>query len=71
MDAITLSMARMDQGVDASVKVTAIILAALSNTLFKFGIVIFVGGRRLLRYVGIGFTAMLLAALAGLLLALA
>jgi len=66
MDAITLSMARMARGGDHEVAMHGILLAALSNTLFKYGIVLFVGGRGLLKYVGIGFLAMLLAALAGL-----
>jgi len=69
MDAITLSMARTDGRMTMGVKVTAIMLAALSNTLFKFGLVLVYGGNELRKYVSLGFGALVLAALAGLLFA--
>jgi uncharacterized membrane protein (DUF4010 family) len=60
VDAITLSslrlfdMAKLNQ----HQAVTAISLAVLSNMIFKFGLVIFIGGRTLAKHVVTGFVAM-------------
>jgi uncharacterized membrane protein (DUF4010 family) len=68
MDAITLSMARLADAGHRELALRGILLAALSNTLFKFGIVLVMGDRGLVKYVGVGFAAMLAAVLAGLLI---
>lgn len=65
MDAITLGMARMsnDTGFTHTAMIT-ILLAALSNTLVKFIIVVTVGGPALRKAVTPGFAAMFLITLA-------
>ena len=58
VDAITLSMAKMAKnGGSSSVAVNTILLAALSNTLVKFGIVLALGSRNLLHISLPGFIA--------------
>ena len=55
VDAITLSMANYaQQGGDARVAVTSIVVASLSNTLVKCGIAAFLGGKELRRYILLG-----------------
>lgn len=58
VDAITLSMAKRanNSGNDA-VAINTILLAALSNTMVKFGIVVALGSRQLLKTAAIGFIA--------------
>lgn len=65
MDAITLGMARMsnDTGFTHTAMIT-ILLAALSNTLVKFVIVVTLGGPALRKAVTPGFAAMFLVTLA-------
>lgn len=58
VDAITLSMAKLARGSgDTSLARNTILLAALSNTLVKLGIVLVVGSRSLVRVSLIGFLA--------------
>jgi uncharacterized membrane protein (DUF4010 family) len=49
VDAITLSMAQYARGGDPQLAVRAIIIAALSNTAVKAGMVMVLGGRALRR----------------------
>lgn len=56
VDAITLSMAKMaNNNNNISLATNTILLAALSNTLVKFGIVLLVGSRSLIKVASIGF----------------
>jgi uncharacterized membrane protein (DUF4010 family) len=65
VDAITLSMAKMAQGSDQSaLAINTILLAALSNTLVKFIIVMTVGSVQLRKTAFIGFCAIFLTGLA-------
>lgn len=65
VDAITLSMAKMAQGGEQSVlAINTILLAALSNTLVKFIIVMTVGSVQLRKTAFIGFCAIFLTGLA-------
>jgi uncharacterized membrane protein (DUF4010 family) len=65
VDAITLSMAKMATGGgDASLAINTILLAALSNTLVKFIIVMTVGSVQLRKTAFIGFAAIFLTGLA-------
>jgi uncharacterized membrane protein (DUF4010 family) len=68
MDAITLSLAQLHLNEPSDLAVNGILLAALSNTLFKFGIVIVVGGKPLMKLASIGFGAFVLAGILGYLL---
>jgi uncharacterized membrane protein (DUF4010 family) len=61
VDAVTLSMAEFAKAGDSRVAVTAIVIASISNTLVKFGMVIALGGRGIKRPVTIG-TLVILAA---------
>lgn len=67
VDAITLSSARLaDQGnISLAESATAITLAVAANMLFKAGVSIVVGGRRIGRLVAIGFALPLVAMLVG------
>jgi uncharacterized membrane protein (DUF4010 family) len=69
-DAITLSTLRLFNlgQLSQHQTVTAIALGFLSNLAFKFGLVVFIGGRALARQVAIGFGAIACGVLAGLLL---
>ncbi len=69
VDAVVLSSLRLfNLGQLSEVQtVVAITLAFLSNLAFKFGMVIFIGGRTLARQVAIGFSAIALGVLFGLL----
>lgn len=69
VDAITLSSLRLFNLGQLSdhQTVTAIALAFLSNLAFKFGMVVFIGGRALARQVAIGFGAIACGVLFGLL----
>lgn len=68
VDAITLSSLRLFNIGQLSEQQTvmAIALAFLSNLAFKFGMVVFIGGRALARQVAIGFAAITAGVLAGL-----
>jgi uncharacterized membrane protein (DUF4010 family) len=68
-DAITLSTLRLFNLGQLSEQqtVTAIALGFLSNLAFKFGLVVFIGGRALARQVAIGFGAIACGVLSGLL----
>jgi len=68
VDAITLSSLRLFNLGQLSEQqaVTAIAIAFLSNLIFKFGMVVFIGGWNLARQVAIGFGAIALGVLAGL-----
>jgi len=68
VDAITLSSLRLFNlgQLNEQQAVTAIAIAFLSNLIFKFGMVIFIGGWNLARQVAIGFGAIALGVLAGL-----
>jgi uncharacterized membrane protein (DUF4010 family) len=68
VDAITLSSLRLfNLGQLSELQtVTAIALAFVSNLAFKFGIVLFIGGRHLARLVAAGFGAMVCGVLLGL-----
>lgn len=68
VDAITLSSLRLFNLGQLSEQqtVTAIALAVLSNLAFKFGMVVFIGGRALARQVAIGFGAIACGVIAGL-----
>ncbi|MDH4286984.1 MAG: MgtC/SapB family protein [Gallionella sp.] len=70
VDAITLSSLRLFNLGQLSERqtVTAIALAFLSNLAFKFGMVVFIGGRALARQVAAGFGAIAVGVLAGLFL---
>ncbi len=69
VDAITLSSLRLFNLGQLSEQqtVTAIALAFLSNVAFKFGMVVFIGGWALARQVAIGFGAIALGVVLGLL----
>jgi uncharacterized membrane protein (DUF4010 family) len=60
VDAITLSSLHLlDLGkLSSGQVVTGITLAYLSNLMFKFGLVLFIGGTTLARRVAIGFSAL-------------
>jgi uncharacterized membrane protein (DUF4010 family) len=68
VDAITLSSLRLFNlgQLSEHQTVTAIILAYLSNLAFKFGLVLFLGGKNLAKQVSIGFLAIACGVLAGL-----
>lgn len=68
VDAITLSSLRLFNlgQLSQHQTVTAIALAFLSNIAFKFGMVLFIGGRNLARLVATGFAAMACGVLLGL-----
>jgi uncharacterized membrane protein (DUF4010 family) len=68
VDAITLSSLRLFNlgQLSEHQTVTAIALAFISNIAFKFGMVIFIGGWNLARYVATGFVAMACGVLLGL-----
>jgi uncharacterized membrane protein (DUF4010 family) len=68
VDAITLSSLRLFNlgQLSEHQTVTAIALAFLSNIAFKFGMVLFIGGRNLARLVATGFAAMACGVLLGL-----
>ncbi|WP_207494424.1 MgtC/SapB family protein [Aridibaculum aurantiacum] len=56
VDAITLSMAKMAKGGDNNqIAINTILIAALSNSLVKFGIVMIVGSKPLVKIAAIGF----------------
>lgn len=67
VDAITLSSLRLFNlgQLNEHQTVTAITIAYLSNLLFKFGMVIFIGGRPLARQVAIGFAVIACGMLTG------
>jgi uncharacterized membrane protein (DUF4010 family) len=69
VDAITLSSLRLFNLGQLSEQqtVTAIAIAFLSNVAFKFGMVVFIGGRTLAKPVAIGFGAIACGVLFGLL----
>ncbi|MEO5585511.1 MAG: DUF4010 domain-containing protein [Flavobacteriales bacterium] len=67
MDAITLSIARHTDSVGAVMGSTAVLLATLSNTVMKFLIVIFFGNKALRKWVGLGFGAIFIATVLGML----
>jgi uncharacterized membrane protein (DUF4010 family) len=65
VDAITLSMAKMSKGGEAAdLALNTIILAALSNTIVKFIIVLVVGSADLRKTTALGFAVILLIGLA-------
>ncbi|MDO9012503.1 MAG: MgtC/SapB family protein [Gallionella sp.] len=68
VDAITLSSLRLFNlgQLSAHQTVTAITIAFLSNLTFKFGLVVFLGGRTLARHISIGFAAIACGVLIGL-----
>jgi len=68
VDAITLSSLRLFNlgQLSAHQTVTAITIAYLSNLTFKFGLVVFLGGRTLARHISIGFAAIACGVLIGL-----
>ncbi len=68
VDAITLSMAELAKTSEASVAVTAIVIAALSNTLVKCGLAVILAGMSLGKPLLIATAATLLAGLAAALL---
>jgi uncharacterized membrane protein (DUF4010 family) len=70
VDAITLSSLRLFNlgQLSEPQTVTAIALAFLANLAFKFGMVVFIGGRALAKQVSIGFGAIACGVLFGLLL---
>lgn len=68
VDAITLSMAEYARSNDAAVAVRAIVLAALTNTLVKCGLVVGLGGPALRRPVLLGTAAILVVGAAAVLL---
>ena len=69
VDAITLSSLHLlDLGkLNENAVVTSISLAYLSNLMFKFGLVVFIGGKGLAKKVAIGFAAMAAGVILGLL----
>lgn len=68
VDAITLSSLRLFNlgQLSQHQAATSIALAFISNLAFKFGMVIFIGGKNLARYVATGFVAMACGVLLGL-----
>lgn len=68
VDAITLSMAEYAKTGDREIAVTAIVIAALSNTLVKCGMVLALGSRSLRAPILTGTAAILIAGLAAVLL---
>jgi uncharacterized membrane protein (DUF4010 family) len=67
VDAITLSMARFSsQGGDATIASGAIVLAALSNTLVKCGLVVGLGSRSLGKRIAVATAALVVAGIASL-----
>jgi uncharacterized membrane protein (DUF4010 family) len=68
VDAITLSSLRLFNlgQLSQHQATTSIALAFVANLAFKFGMVIFIGGKNLARYVATGFAAMACGALLGL-----
>jgi uncharacterized membrane protein (DUF4010 family) len=68
VDAITLSSLRLFNlgQLSAHQTVTSIAIAFIANLAFKFGLVIFLGGRTLAKQVSIGFAAIACGVLAGL-----
>lgn len=68
VDAITLSSLRLFNlgQLSEHQTVTAIAIAFISNIAFKFGMVVFIGGWNLARYVATGFVAMACGVLLGL-----
>ena len=70
VDAITLSSLRLFNlgQLSQHQAATSIALAFISNLAFKFGMVIFIGGKNLARYVATGFAAMACGVLLGLFL---
>jgi uncharacterized membrane protein (DUF4010 family) len=68
VDAITLSSLRLFNlgQLNEHQAVTSITLAFIANLAFKFGMVIFIGGKNLARYVATGFGAIALGMLIGL-----
>ena len=66
MDAITLSIARDADITNTLQGMTAVLLATLSNTVMKFLLVVFFGDKSLRKWVGLGFGAIFLAALLGM-----
>lgn len=70
VDAITLSSLRLFNlgQLSQHQAATSITLAFVANLAFKFGMVIFIGGKNLARYVATGFVAMACGALLGLFL---
>lgn len=70
VDAITLSSLRLFNlgQLSEHQTVVAIAIAFISNIVFKFGLVVFLGGWQLARHVATGFAAMICGVLTGLLL---
>lgn len=68
MDAITLSMARLDLKGSGDLALNSILLAALANSLFKYGIVMVVGGRPIFVNATIAFSSLIVSGIIGLLL---
>lgn len=66
MDAITLSIARKADIADTLHGMTAVLLATLSNTVMKFLIVVYFGDGSLRKWVGLGFGAIFLATVLGM-----
>ncbi len=66
MDAITLSIARDADITNTLQGMTAVLLATLSNTVMKFLLVVFFGDKSLRKWVGLGFGAIFLATLLGM-----
>lgn len=67
VDAITLSMAEYAKDGDAKIAVRAIVIAALSNTLVKCGLVLALGGKSLRLPMLVGTAAILIAGFAAML----
>lgn len=64
VDAITISMALLaPKTISNTTAVTAITLAAISNTVFKFGIALFLGTRKFARNVGLVFFIIIISGL--------
>ncbi len=60
VDAITISMALLAKNtISQNVAVTAITMAAISNTIMKFGIALFIGTRRFGQIIGVIFAAII------------
>ena len=60
VDAITISMALLAKNtIPQNVAVTAIVIAAISNTVMKFGIALFIGTRRFGQIIGVIFAAII------------
>lgn len=65
VDPLTISMAKLGgTSVAINTAVVAILIAALSNTLVKYGFTVFLGGPGLKKYTTMGFGAMLITAIA-------